>query len=460
MANGERQVLSLEVWKDRVKAGDTPQDVMLYKDYACDEIKVVGEPKDRKLGFVISTERRDRYRDTIALDGWELAEFRRNPVVLWAHSHRDLPVARAPEVSVDENALRSVAQFPTAEVHKFGDTVFQLLLGKFLNASSVGFDPSKFIINDDERGIDFVKQELLEWSIVPVPANPDALQGASAAGIDLQPMVAWAEQTLDEWQDEGGVLVLPRSHIEQAYRISSGRLAFVVPGDVRELPADLELVDAFDDNLAPPKAAGEGDSAIVVYNKAGEPVGSITAAVGSTGAKFELINLAVPAPSKVYATLEEVAGDVARGHTAAADDEAARAEWTEAYKQFHAVPPWERDAEAWAAYEAWAVLARRRSYASTPDADVALANMLLELGFALEAGVLVPPATPEAEFADALEAEYGFDLGDQVPGLEDDVGALLDGASDADLAELATALAEPIRDAARSAMTQFTGRLD
>ena len=43
---------------------------------------------------------------------------------------------------------------------------------------SVGFAPIKFkFTSDPERkfGIDFIEQELLEFSIVPVPANPDAV---------------------------------------------------------------------------------------------------------------------------------------------------------------------------------------------------------------------------------------------------------------------------------------------
>lgn len=465
--NEQRQLLSLEDWKSSVKDGDTPANIMLYK-YAVDTaIKVVGEPKDRKLGFVISTEARDRQSDTIALDGWELADFRKNPVVLWAHSHRDLPVARAPEVGVDSDALRSVAQFPTREVHPFGDTVFQLLLGKFLNASSVGFDPKKFIINDEERGFDFIKQDLLEWSIVPVPANAEALQDASAAGINLQPIVHWAERALDEWQEEGAVLVLPRAQIERAYKISSGRLAFVVPADIREMPEGLELVEAFDDNLAPPAAAG-ADAGIAVqvtlYDEHGTEVGKYTPAIGSSGTdngaggSFEFVPLPTPTPTRVYTTIEEVAEAAAR--SVDGDTDGLRAELTAAYNQFQALPPWERDTDAWAAYAAGAKLAQRRSYATPEAADVALASMLLDLGFALEASTLAPPVTPEAEFAVALDAEYGLGVTPGTDAIDDDMGALFERATDADLADLATALAEPIRNAARSAMTQFTGRLD
>ena len=50
-------------------------------------IKAEGE---RQIKFVISTEAVDRVNDSIAADGWELANFLKNPVVLWAHMrHRN-----------------------------------------------------------------------------------------------------------------------------------------------------------------------------------------------------------------------------------------------------------------------------------------------------------------------------------------------------------------------------------
>src|SRR5690606_20034299 len=48
---------------------------------------------------------------------------------------------------------------------------------------------------DDRRfGVDFIEQELLEFSIVPVPANPDALIEARGMVGDLEPMRAWCRK--------------------------------------------------------------------------------------------------------------------------------------------------------------------------------------------------------------------------------------------------------------------------
>ena len=49
--------------------------------------------------------------------------------------------------------------------------------------------------------MDFLEQELYEFSIVPVPSNPDAMR--EAKGVDLAPLVGWAEETLDTVRGPG-----------------------------------------------------------------------------------------------------------------------------------------------------------------------------------------------------------------------------------------------------------------
>ena len=69
---------------------------------------------------------------------------------------------------------------------------FQLYAEGFLHAVSVGFRPLDWRwAAGEERadGIDFQRQELLEFSCVPVPANPEALVAVRAKGIDLTPLL-------------------------------------------------------------------------------------------------------------------------------------------------------------------------------------------------------------------------------------------------------------------------------
>lgn len=161
------------------------------------EIKAEGD--SRTLTFVISTPSVDRMGDTIAVEGWKLDQFRKNPVVLWAHDSGSLPVAKASKVWIESGRLMATAEFTPSGMARFNDTVFDMLKAGFLNATSVGFAPLKYAFTDDPQrryGIDFLEQELLEFSVVPVPANAEALVQARSAGIDIAPVREWIEKVL------------------------------------------------------------------------------------------------------------------------------------------------------------------------------------------------------------------------------------------------------------------------
>lgn len=233
-------------WKRSVEAGEPDEDVCLRKGYLS-TVKQVGDLTNRDLEFVISTGSVDRMNDTIATNGWELENFIANPVVLWAHSSRDLPIAQATEVGVKKKKLRSVARFTPSGMNRFADTVFEMLMLGFLRACSVGFRPKdwKRVEDDDDRpfGFDFLKQELLEWSVVPIPANPDALIGAKDAGVDLAPVAEWAVRTLDEWTESGSGLVIPRSALERTYELTT-KAGKVFAIGLREVDAEAYVVKA------------------------------------------------------------------------------------------------------------------------------------------------------------------------------------------------------------------------
>src|SRR3990172_5162707 len=146
--------LARNEWEAKAKAGTLPADAALRKSLASDEIKAV-EGEDRTLEFVISTGTPDRDRDVINPDGWKLSQYKKNPIILWAHDYHSLPIAKASKIHVEDGKLLARATFAPAEVHPFADTVFQLLKGGFLNATSVGFQPMKHAWNDTRGGADF-----------------------------------------------------------------------------------------------------------------------------------------------------------------------------------------------------------------------------------------------------------------------------------------------------------------
>ncbi|MBI4231175.1 MAG: HK97 family phage prohead protease [Planctomycetes bacterium] len=155
----------------------------------CFEVREVpGKP--RTLRFTGSDETEDRHGDVISVDGWDLAHFQRNPVFLWTHDYLAPPVGKAVGVQVRDGKLEFDIEFADRDTFEFADTVFRLYKGGFLRATSVGFMPHEWVTEDlDEDGNAvgaevtkpavrkrrrYTKQELLELSAVPVPANPNA----------------------------------------------------------------------------------------------------------------------------------------------------------------------------------------------------------------------------------------------------------------------------------------------
>lgn len=166
----------------------------IYKDYPLEE---VNEAEDLVLEFVVSTQGVDREGDTINPDGWKLDNFNKNPVILFAHDYQSPPVAKAIATWVEDGKLISRARFTPKEVYPFGYMIYQMYKNGFMKATSVGFTPITWEYSDERKGgVNFLEQELLEWSCVPVPANPEALIAAGEKGIDIEPLKDWAKAIL------------------------------------------------------------------------------------------------------------------------------------------------------------------------------------------------------------------------------------------------------------------------
>lgn len=155
------------------------------------EVKAIG---DRAVRFVVSTGGVDRDNDTIAPSGWRLDAYRRNAVVLWAHNYDQLPIARCTSIGVENATLIAVAEFPPAGLYQFADVVLGMLRAGFLSAVSVGFRPVRAVPSPDRRGTDYAEAELLEFSVVPVPANADALVIARGMGVNRDAVRRWLDE--------------------------------------------------------------------------------------------------------------------------------------------------------------------------------------------------------------------------------------------------------------------------
>lgn len=147
--------------------------------------------RPRTIRFVASSEIVDSYGDIIRTSGWDLSRFKDNPVLLWGHQSRELPIGTA-SAWVDEGRkqLLADATFMTAAENEWADQVWRVIEAGALRAVSVGFLPTvePNILRDEKNqwitGFEFVGQQLLELSVVSVPANPEALALARSVASD------------------------------------------------------------------------------------------------------------------------------------------------------------------------------------------------------------------------------------------------------------------------------------
>jgi HK97 family phage prohead protease len=132
------------------------------------------------LPWTLSTFDLDRFGERIDPAGWDCKRYRDNPVVEWAHRY-DIPaIGKIEGLAADDNGLHGVVIFNNKDYDPFGWAIGQRVKAGVIRAGSVGFRVIEIEIPDNETGKDgtaliFRKQELLEFSICNVPANPFAL---------------------------------------------------------------------------------------------------------------------------------------------------------------------------------------------------------------------------------------------------------------------------------------------
>jgi HK97 family phage prohead protease len=241
------------------------------------QVRQVGNPEYRILEFIGSTAAVDRYGDIIEPAGWDLKNYKKNPVFLWGHNYSMPPIGKAVSVKVTDDALVFQIQFATAEEYAFADTIYRLYLGGFLKATSVGFqDLEREPIIDKKNegrqtGWHFLKQELYELSGVTVPANPDAIMMAVQKGIITQ------EEAAGFPQDS------PLSDIDQ--RLAKLGLE---PSSDQTIPGLCDMVEQLQERLA--EAPGIGLNLTLSDEQTALLQAAVEAAIAKAGAVLNAKN--------------------------------------------------------------------------------------------------------------------------------------------------------------------------
>lgn len=140
--------------------------------------------ENRTAQFVISTEAVDSYGTVFKADGWDLNRYSENPVVFFNHnSHSTDPdaVIGTGRVFLEGGQLIGEVTFEDEEDNATAQKVFRKVVKGTLRGASIHAYPSEARWGKKDDGEDpdvlyFTRQELMEWSIVTIPSNPEALK--------------------------------------------------------------------------------------------------------------------------------------------------------------------------------------------------------------------------------------------------------------------------------------------
>ena len=150
-----------------------------HKTFAA-EIQQKGDAGGR---IVISTAGCDRDHDRVMPHGAVLDNYLKNPVVMWGHSYYQPSDVIGRTVNLETTDGGIMADFelrPAANDQDPQNIVRLLWEGGWVRTASIGFRPIEMQPNEF-GGNDITAWELLEWSLVPIPANQDALRLAAKA---------------------------------------------------------------------------------------------------------------------------------------------------------------------------------------------------------------------------------------------------------------------------------------
>lgn len=142
------------------------------------------EDGERAAVSYITTRDIDRDGEIVEPDGVDLESYRKNPVVLFGHDYSQLPIGKNLWIKADERGLIAKTQYAS---HEFAEKVYEYRKEGMPLAQSIGFIPLKWEDNPDKSNKSwsrrYTKWHLLEYSDVPVPANPEAVNIAVSKGL-------------------------------------------------------------------------------------------------------------------------------------------------------------------------------------------------------------------------------------------------------------------------------------
>lgn len=169
------------------------------------------DKESRTVTFIASDDTRDSAGTVLNQDNWDLTRFNKNGVIGYQHKvyggwdDTDNPdnVIGKGAAYIEDKKLMVDITFEPAEINPLAEKIYQKIMFGSLRAVSVGFLPigrGKFGEGDDSDTYYFAGQQLLEVSVVNIPANPNALKKSLEAESEY--LEAERKRLLAEAQSE------------------------------------------------------------------------------------------------------------------------------------------------------------------------------------------------------------------------------------------------------------------
>jgi len=166
---------------------------------------------EKGYSWTLSTFDLDRYGERIDPQGWDYSSYMNNPIVEWAHNYLIPAIGKIERITADDKGLHGVVYFNSKDYDAFGWSIGERVKAGVIRAGSVGFRVIEIEIPDKETAKDgtcliFRKQELLEFSICNVPANPCALVNPPALGKSTETVETDKQTVLNHPAFWGGLI--------------------------------------------------------------------------------------------------------------------------------------------------------------------------------------------------------------------------------------------------------------
>lgn len=203
--------------------------------------------EERKIVFIASTATTDRQGDVIRVNGWKFDMPVTSIPFQWAHDYSQPPIGVLTRAWVENEKFYVEVKFIEKDIYQFADMIYRMYKSGYMNAVSVGFNPSDYEVMKDAdgnmTGIDFKSQVLLEVSAVPVPANPEALMCAGLSDDDKkilkQMSIEFFEDVLQVERIKEAIGMMGIQEVEEITTLCNMRLK-----DYDETVRKAEIADA------------------------------------------------------------------------------------------------------------------------------------------------------------------------------------------------------------------------